>query len=65
MTAKDFRIWQASVGLNGRQVAEALGKSEDTVSRYRNGGVPAPEAAVVALAMSAIEAQLPPWRAPR
>lgn len=65
MTAKDFRIWQASIGLNGRQVAEAFGKSQDTISRYRNDGVPTAESVVVALAMSAIEAQLPPWRVPK
>jgi len=62
---KSFRIWQATVGLNGREVAEALGKSEDTVTRYRTHGVPKTEATIVRLAMAAVAAGLAPWSAPK
>jgi TPP-dependent pyruvate/acetoin dehydrogenase alpha subunit len=62
---KDFRIWQAMVGKNGMQVAIALGKSTDTISRYRKHGVPMSEETMVRLAMAAVAAQLPPWSAPK
>ena len=61
MQAKDFKIWMAEVGLNGRQAAEALGKSEDTISRYRTVGVPPSEAGVIRLACAALAAKLAPW----
>lgn len=65
MDGKSFRIWQAMVGLNGRQVAETLGKSEDTITRYRQHGVPMSEETMVRLAMAAVVANLPPWISPQ
>lgn len=65
MDAKDFRIWQAMVDKNGMQAAMALGKSPDTISRYRKFGVPASEAPIVRLAMAAIAAGLKPYEAPK
>lgn len=63
MQAKDFKRWQIDAGLNGREAADALGKSEDTISRYRTQGVPASESPVVRLACAAIISKLPPWYA--
>jgi hypothetical protein len=61
MQAKDFKLWMVEAGLNGRQAADALGKSEDTISRYRTSGVPKSETAIVRLACAAIVAKLAPW----
>ena len=61
MKPHDFRVWQSQVNLSGREVAEALGKSEDTISAYRTRGVPARESAVIRLACAAIAAGIAPW----
>ena len=61
MQAKDFKLWMVEAGLNGRAAAEALGKSEDTISRYRTAGVPRSESAIVRLACAAIIAKVNPW----
>lgn len=58
MTGDEFRAWQASVGLNGRAAAAALGISDNTISQSAQGdgfGL------TVALACSAIAAGLEPW----
>lgn len=64
MRAVEFRIWQATVRLNGRKTALALGKSEDTISLYRTQGVAARESRIVRMACAAILANLEPWKAP-
>lgn len=64
MHAKDFRLWMVEAGLNGRQTAEALGKSEDTVTRYRTNGVPRTEEPIVRLACAALLAKVEPWYPP-
>jgi hypothetical protein len=61
MQAKDFKLWMVEAGLNGRQAADALGKSTDTISRYRITGVPKSEAAIVRLACAAVLAKIEPW----
>ena len=64
MRAVEFRIWQAGTGLNVREVAEAIGKSPDTISLYRRDGVPERESRIVRLACSAIANDLRPWSPP-
>ena len=49
--------------LTGRGAAEALGTSEDTIARYRAGGVPERVAKAGGLACAAIAHGLPPWGA--
>ena len=61
MTAKEFREWQAAVGMSGREVAEHLGLSQNTISAYRSNGVPPAESPRVRLACAAIKAKLAPW----
>lgn len=61
MEAKQFRLWQAELGLSGREVADAMGKTPDTITNYRTKGVPEREVTIVRLAMAAIAAKLPPW----
>ena len=50
-------------GTRPASLAEALGKSEDTISVYRHQGVPEREAKMVGLACAAIAHGLPPWGA--
>lgn len=64
MTAKEFRVWQATVGLNGNEAAQALGKSKDTISAWRASGVPDNQSPIVRLACAAIAAKVEPWHAP-
>jgi hypothetical protein len=64
MNPHDFRIWLAMVDKNGEQAAVALGKSTDTIGRYRKKGIPASEAYIVRLAMAAVAAGIKPWSAP-
>lgn len=61
MGAWEFELWLKTTGLNGRQAAELLGKDLDTVSGYRNRGVPRAQAKLVRLACAAIAARLAPW----
>lgn len=61
MQAKEFKQWMAEADFNGRETAEALGKSEDTISRYRTAGVPKSESAVIRLACAAIVQKVGPW----
>lgn len=63
MTAAQFLAWMARVHLNIGQAAEVLGKSRDTIARYRTDGVPEREAKVVGLACAAYAHGLPPWGA--
>lgn len=65
MPPKDFKLWMVEAGLNGREAAEALGKSTDTISRYRIVGVPTTEAPIVRLACAAVLAKIEPWYAPK
>ena len=61
MTPESFRAWQEHAGLSGRAVSEALGKSEDTIVRYRKHGVPDRESRAIRLAIRALANALPPW----
>ncbi len=63
MKATEFKVWQGHVDMSGREVADAFGKSQDTISAYRTKGVPKREEAMVRLACAAISAKLPPWYA--
>ena len=61
MSPDAFRAWQSHVGLSGREIAVALGKSEDTIVTYRLRGVPERESKIVRLALQALAHELPPW----
>lgn len=60
MTAQEFKQWQLDAGLTGKQVAEAFGKVEDTISGWRAKGVPRENATLVRLACAAVSAGLKP-----
>lgn len=60
MTAKQFKEWQARMGWAGAEAGKRLGKSADTISKYRTQGVPPREAIVVSLACKALEAGIKP-----
>lgn len=62
MDAATFRAWQAHMGFNGAETARRLGKSEDTISRYRKRGVGRSESRSIGLACAAISMGLPEWR---
>lgn len=65
MEAKVFREWQSHLGLSAKDCSRLLGKSDDTISRYRIKGVPIGEAKIVGLACSAIAFNLKPWQEAR
>lgn len=65
MTAAAFRFWMERTGLNGRQAAEVLGRSRDTISSYRYVGVPERESRMVSLACAAYAHGLPGWASER
>lgn len=56
MRSGDFIDRQKRLGMNGRQLADALGKTTETISNYRTKGVPPRETKIVALALTALEA---------
>lgn len=58
MTGKEFKQWQANMGWSAAETAKRLGKSPDTISNYRQRGVPRREQIVVGLAMVALEHRL-------
>lgn len=65
--AIDFRRWQAEIEVEGRpirgiELARRLGREPDTLSRWRNSGVPDSEEKLLRLAMAAMSAGLQPWR---
>lgn len=60
MTAKEFKAWQADMGWTATEAARRLGKSADTISRYRAHGVPERDAVTVALACKALANRLTP-----
>jgi len=60
MSPKRFQDWQARMGWSAAEVSKRLGKSPDTISDYRNKGVPKAQAQVVGLAMAALEHRLEP-----
>lgn len=65
ITPKEFRTWQASLGdgrIGAAEIGRQMGKSPDTISRWRNAGVPDDVEPIVRLAMSAITAGLAPWK---
>lgn len=55
MTATEFRVWQAQVGIKNGELAERLNKSRDTISDWRVNGVPSSTSAMLRLALSTIE----------
>ena len=59
MTAGEFTAWRKHLGLNGREAADALGVSKNTITYYSNGKWAIPK--TVALACSALANQLRPW----
>lgn len=58
MTADDFRGWMLEMGWTIQQASYHLGKSIETIRRYRLEGVPAREATVIWLACEALRAGL-------
>jgi transcriptional regulator with XRE-family HTH domain len=60
MTGKQFKEWQVTMGWSAAEAARRLGKSPDTISKYRAKGVPQREALVVTLACKALEAGIKP-----
>lgn len=60
MSPKRFKDWQERMGWTASEAAKRLGKSADTISAYRQRGVPGREATVVGLAMAALEHRLDP-----
>lgn len=62
MTPEAFRAWQGHMHLSGKQIAERLGKSQNTIVTWRKHGVPVAESLLVRTALSAIAHDLPPWR---
>lgn len=61
MTPGSFRAAQEHLGLSGIQIGQALGKSPNTIVRYRRDGVPEGESRAIRLALRAIANALPPW----
>lgn len=61
MTKEQFVAWQKHLGLSNAEAGRRLGKSADTISRYRSAGVPASEAEIVGLACSALALAIVPW----
>lgn len=64
MTGREFRVWQASIEVEGRplrgtEVARRMGLTPEHVSRLRNGG--ATKDMLYRLAMAAISAGVKPW----
>lgn len=47
--------------MTGKALGAALGKSEDTIARYRRDGVPERESLAIRLAIRALANALPPW----
>lgn len=60
MTPEAFRAAQDRLNLSGKEIGEALGKSQDTIVRYRQQGVPERESRTVRLALAALAYGLPP-----
>lgn len=66
ISRKEFRNWQNSIEIEGRpirgiELARRLGRTDDTITKYRNVGVPDSEEPTLRLAMAAISANLKPW----
>lgn len=61
MDADTFKAWQAHMQLSNAEAARQLGKSEDTISRYRRLGVPASESTLVSKTCTAVALNLPGW----
>ncbi|TIW23120.1 MAG: GIY-YIG nuclease family protein [Mesorhizobium sp.] len=61
--AKDneFVAWQERMDITCAEAARLLGKSEDTISRYRLNGIPNHMKQVLELACYAIENGIPAW----
>ncbi|CDX26760.1 conserved hypothetical protein [Mesorhizobium plurifarium] len=62
MDSGTFIAWQSHMRFTSAEAARQLGKSADTISRYRRFGVPESEALIVGLACTAIAMKLPPWK---
>jgi transcriptional regulator with XRE-family HTH domain len=60
VTPEAFRATQDRLGLSGKELGEALGKSQDTIVRYRQQGVPERESRAIRLALAALSYGLPP-----
>lgn len=61
MDRATFIAWQSHMQFSNAEAARQLGKSADTIARYRKSGVPASEGRVVALACAAIAMKVPAW----
>ena len=66
MTAEAFALWlkamkDAGLARSDAACARLLGKSPDTMVRYKQRGVVGPEATVIALACRALMHRLEPW----
>lgn len=61
MDSGTFIAWQSHMRFTSAEAARQLGKSADTISRYRRNGVPESEARIVALACAAIAMKVPAW----
>lgn len=60
MTPEAFRAAQERLNLSGKDIGEALGKSPNTIVRYRRDGVPEGESRAIRLALAALSYGLPP-----
>lgn len=58
MDGKTFREWQEDMGWSNAEVTRRLGISKDTVTTYRNKGVPPRTALMMGLAMQALAHRL-------
>lgn len=55
MTSDEFKAWQKRMGWSSAETARRLGITTDTVSNYRNLGIPERAKTMVSLACAALE----------
>jgi transcriptional regulator with XRE-family HTH domain len=60
VTPEAFRAAQERLNFSGKDIGEALGKSPNTIVRYRRDGVPEGESKAIRLALAALFYGLPP-----
>lgn len=61
MDREDFRAWRVHMGFNRTEAAAALGMGRNMPQRYEDGETEIPN--YVALACSALDRKLGPWKA--
>ena len=65
MTGKEIRVWMAENEMRNRELGERLGRDEETISKWRNAGVPTQMGPAIRLALWAIAEQRRQAKAPR